>query len=155
MCGGVRALVAALEGDLSAAALQAAVDALHRLAAYDLPEGAVEALLKCLGRSPDDAVCFKILRALNAIIRQRSVEAVSRIPRATETVCRVAADRATHGGVAAEGCFYVSMVCDDDAEALGTCEGAVRAVRRALKAHPTDQVVQRRGLDALLSLIHI
>ena len=155
LCGGVRALVAALEGDLSAAALQAAVDALHRLAAYDLPAGAVEALLKCLARSPNDEACFKILRALNAIMRQRSVDAVSRIPKATEIVCRVVADRAKHGGVASEGCFYVSMVCDDDAEALGTCEGAVRAVRRALKAHPIDQLVQRRGLDALAGLARL
>ena len=156
LCGGVRALVAALEGDLSTAALQAAVDALHRLAAYDLPAGAVEALLKCLARAPGDEACFKILRALNAIMRQRSVDAVSRIPKATEIVCRVVADRAKHGGVASEGCFYVSMVCDDDAEALGsTCEGAVRAVRRALKAHPIDQVVQRRGLDALAGLARL
>ena len=90
---------------MSTAALQAAVAALHRLAACDLPAGAVEALLNCLASSPNYEACFKILRALNAIMRQRSVDAVSRIPKATEIVCRVVADGATHGGVAAEVCF--------------------------------------------------
>lgn len=149
--GGVQALIAALEGDLSAAALEAAVDALHRLAAYDLPAGAVEALLACLARGPSGNACHRILRALNAIVRFQSVGEVSCIAGATDTICKAVVDCATHAGVAAKGCGYVAALGDDDVEAraLGTCEGPVRAVRKALKSHPAHVETQRRGLAAL------
>ena len=149
--GGVKALIAALEGDLSAAALEAAVDALHRLAAYDLPAGAVEALLACLARGPSSDASHRILRALNAIVRCQSVGAVSRVTGATATICKAVVNGATHAGVVAEGCGYVAALGDDDVEAraLGTCEGPVRAVRKALKSHPAHVETQRRGLAAL------
>ena len=141
-CGPSARIVAALEGDLSTAALQAAVDALHRLAAYDLPAGAVgEArTLRCLARSPNDGRGFKILRHLNGIMRQRSGSGCAASRRPRTIVCGVVADRAKHGGVASEGCFDKPWCATTTRVALGTCEGA--SARRAPGAQAPTRLIK-------------